>query len=219
MRHHWQSKAHMWPGEVVKSLEEADPSSHLLTVLAEAQRLPRERSECLAHGEVEALNQAGTDGKTKFFQPFRTTDDALAQGLEPAMFLLFDHLRIDQIGMRLHDGIPGTASLASSGEGLDLMVDGHEGGQIGTEAVAEEAGYPPDHGSCPLDQTQGTLEGPWPNEDSQHQTKLRIEADPKPLSAVLTGCWGLSFRTRTIGLLSLDEVPQGAFRVRPDIAK
>ena len=31
--------------------------------------------------------------------------------------------------------------------------------------------------------------------------------DPKPLPAVLAGGWGLSIRTRTIGLLSLDEVP------------
>lgn len=197
----------MWPGEVVKSLKEADPSSHLLAVLTEAQRLARERSERLAQGEVEAFNEARTDGKAQFFQPVRTTDNALAQGLEPAMLFLFDDLRIDQIGMRLDDGIPWTASLARSGEGLDLMVDRHEGGQVSTEAVAEKAGDPPHHSSCHLDQAQGTVEGPGSNEDGQQQTKLRIEADPKPLSAVLAGGGGLSIWTRAVGLLSLDEVP------------
>lgn len=205
--HHWQSQAHVWPGAVVEGLEEADPLSQLLTVFAEAQRLARKRSKRLPQGEVEALNQAGADGKAKFFQTVCATDDPLAQGLESAMLFLFDHLRIDQIGMGLHDGVSWTASLPGSGKGLDLMVDGDEGRQVGTEAVAKEAGDPLDHGSCPLDQAQGTVEGPRPNEDSQHQTELRSEADPQPLPAVLAGGWGLSIRTRTIGLLSLDEVP------------
>ena len=203
----WQSQAHVWPGEVVEGLEEADPLSQLFTVFAEAQRLARKRSKRLAQGEVEALNQAGADGKAKFFQAVCATDDAFAQGLEPALLFLFDDLRVDQIGMRLHDGISWTASLARSGEGLDLMVDRHEGGQVGTEAVAEKAGDPPHHSSCHLDQAQGTVEGPGSNEDGQQQTKLRIEADPKPLSAVLAGGGGLSIWTRAIGLLSLDEVP------------
>ena len=76
----WQGEpeAHVWPGEVVKGLEEADSASHVLTVFAEAQGFARKRSQRLTHGEIEALNQAGADGKTELFEPFSATENALA---------------------------------------------------------------------------------------------------------------------------------------------
>ena len=197
----------MWPAEVVKGLEEGDSSSHLVPVFAEAQGFARKRSQCLTHSEIKTLNQAGTDGKTQFFEPLSTTENALTQGLESAMLLLFDNLCVDQFRLRLHNRVPGTTSLARFGEGCDLMIDSHQGGQIGAESVAEKAGYPHYHRSRHLDHEQRTLEGPWSNEGGQHQTKLRGIADPYPLSAILTGGQSLSIWTAFIGLLSLDEVP------------
>jgi hypothetical protein len=72
----------MGSGEDVKGLEEADSPFHLPSVFAEAQAYTRKRSRCLAHGEVEPLNQAGTDGQAKFLEPFWTTKDAFSQGLQ-----------------------------------------------------------------------------------------------------------------------------------------
>lgn len=102
----------MWSGEVVKGLEKGDSPSHLVPVFAKAQTFTRKGSQCLTYGEIEALNQAGTDGETKFFESLSTTEDALTQGLEPALFLLFDNLCVDQFRMRLHNRVSGTTSLA-----------------------------------------------------------------------------------------------------------
>lgn len=205
----WQgeSEAHVWSSEVVKGLKEAHSSSHVVPVLAEAQGFARKRSERLTHSEIEALNQAGTDGKTKCFEPLSTTENALTQELESAMLLLFDNLSVDQFRMRLHDRVFGATSLARPSEGFDLMIDSHQGRQVGAESVTEKARYPHYHHSRHLDQEQRTLEGPWSNKGGQHQTKLRGMADPDPLSAILAGSWSLSIWTPLIGSLSLDEVP------------
>ena len=80
------------------------------------------------------------------------------------MLLLFDNLCVNQFRMRLHNLIPGTTSLARSCKGFDLMIDSHQGGQVGAESVAEKAGYPDYHCGRHLDQEQSTPEGPWSNE-------------------------------------------------------
>ena len=87
----------MWPAEVVKGLEEGDSSSLMVPVFAEAQGFARKRSQCLTHSEIKTFNQAGTDGKTQFFEPLSTTENALTQGLESAMLLLFDNLCVDPV--------------------------------------------------------------------------------------------------------------------------
>ena len=131
-----QSEAHMRSGEVVKGMEEADSPSHLVPVFAEAQGFARERSQCLAHGEVKPLNQVGTDGKTKFFESLSTTKDALRQGLESAALLLFDNLCVDQVRMGLYDRVSGATSLSCLCERIGLMVDSHQCGEVGAESVA-----------------------------------------------------------------------------------
>jgi hypothetical protein len=93
----WQGepKAHVWPANVIKGLIETNSSSHLHPIFAETQGFARKRSHRLTNSEIESLNQAGTNGKTKLFEPLSTTEYALTQGNEPAMLLFFDNLSVD----------------------------------------------------------------------------------------------------------------------------
>ena len=63
----------MWSGKVVKGVEEGNSPSHLAPVFAEAQAFAGKRSQCLTHREIDSLNQAGTDAKTKLLKSLSAT--------------------------------------------------------------------------------------------------------------------------------------------------
>jgi hypothetical protein len=55
----------MGPPEVVKRLEEGDPFSHLFPVFAKLQTFLSQGSQGLAHGQVQTLDQTGTDSSAQ----------------------------------------------------------------------------------------------------------------------------------------------------------
>jgi dienelactone hydrolase len=114
-----QSKTLMGPCEVVKCLEEGDPSSHLFPVFAEPQTFSSQGSQGLAHGQVQTLGQTGTDLQSKLPEPVCSTYDPFLQGFEPTSFFFLDDLSINQVGMRLYDGIFGASPLARPCKCLD----------------------------------------------------------------------------------------------------
>jgi len=59
----WQETAQTLMGtrKVVKGLKEDHTAAQLLAVFAEPQRFPRERSEGMTQGQIDAFNQTGAD--------------------------------------------------------------------------------------------------------------------------------------------------------------
>jgi hypothetical protein len=86
----------MWTREVVKRLKEDHAATELLAVFTEAPALSCQGSQRMPQGQVETLNQAGTDLLPQGGQPRRATTEALVKRVQAASLLLFDQLRIDQ---------------------------------------------------------------------------------------------------------------------------
>jgi hypothetical protein len=113
----------MWTREVVKRLKEDHAATELLAVFTEAPALSCQRSQRMPQGQVEPLNQTGTDLLSQGSQPRCPTTDALTQRVQAAAFLLFDQLRIDQLRMGLQHRLAGTSAFARARKLLDLVVD------------------------------------------------------------------------------------------------
>src|ERR671916_780616 len=198
----------MWTREVVKRLKEGHAATELLAVFTEAPALSCQWSQRMPQGQVEPLNQTGTDLLSQGGQPRRPTTDALTQRVQAATFLLFDQLRIDQLRMGLQHRLAGTSAFARARKLLDLVVDRDQRGPVAAETITEETGHTTDDSGRHLNQVQGALERAGADIGGEQQAKLGREADPHPLASIRALVGAFTVRGRGGSLLARDEVPQ-----------
>src|ERR687896_2252086 len=148
--------------EVVKGLKEDHAATELLAVFSEAPALFCQWSQRMPQGQVEPLNQTGTDLLPQGSQPRCPTTDALTQRVQAATFLLFDQLRIDQLRMGLQHRLAGPSTFACTRKLFDLMVDLNQRRPVATETITEETGHATHDGRRHLYQEQGawSVRGP-----------------------------------------------------------
>src|SRR4029450_13897389 len=129
------------------------------------------------------------------------------QLLQTPLALLFDHLSIDQIGVRYLHGLLRASWLTRARKGLQGMVDLDQSRQITAEAIAEKAGDTPDDDSRHLDELQGSVKRPWADKRRKDESKLGGETDPYPLPPVLTPVGAFPVRAGLLRVFASDEAP------------
>jgi len=202
-----QAQTHMGAGEVIEGLKEDHPTAQLLALLTETPTLSPQRGQVLTQGEVEPFDQTGTDRQPHLGQALGAAHDAVLQGFKPAFDFVLDDLSIHQVGVGFQDGLPGPPRLARTSKFLNLVVAGHQNGQITTQAVTEKAGYAHHYGRSHLHQAQRTGQGAGTDNSSQHHSKLRSVADPDPLAPLFTAIWAFATGISLGGVLAGDEAP------------
>src|SRR6516164_6038234 len=161
----------------------------------------------MTQGQIETLNQTGTDRYPQLLQPLGPAAHAVAQLLQTPLALLFDHLAIDQIRMRLLDWLPRAPRLARARKGFQRMVDLDQSRQVTAEPITEKARDPQDHGGRQLDELQGTGKRPWTDKGRKDKTECWGKTDPHPLPPVRTQLTALTVRAGLLGMFAPDEVP------------
>src|SRR5918996_589270 len=194
--------------EVVKGLKEDHAATELLAIFTEAPALSCQRSQRMPQGQVETLNQTGTDLVSQGGQPRCPPTDALVKRVQAASLLLFDQLRIDPFRMGFQHGFAGTSAFARARKLLDLVVDRDQRGPVAAETITEETGHTTDDSGRHLNQVQGALERAGADIGGEQQAKLGREADPHPLASIRALVGAFTVRGRGGSMLARDEVPQ-----------
>src|SRR5215467_2424618 len=161
----------------------------------------------MTQSQVETLNQTGTDREPQLLQPLGPAAHAVDQRLQTPLALLFDHLAIDQIRMRLLDWFPRAPRLAHARKGLQRMVGLDQRRQVTAEPITEKTRDTQDHGGCHLDQLQGTGKRPWADKGHKDKTEFWGKTDPHPLPAVLAQLGAFTVWLGLLGMLAPDEAP------------
>ena len=171
----------------------------------------------MPQGQVETLNQAGTDLLSQGGQSRCPPTDALVKRVQAASLLLFDQLRIDQFRMGFQHGFAGASAFARARKLLDSVVDRDQRGPVTAEAITEETGHTTDDSGRHLNQAQGALERAGADIGGKQQAKLGREADPHPLASIRALVGAFTVRSRSGGMLARDEVPQLVQLNLPDV--
>lgn len=94
--------------------------------------------------QIESLNQTRADRQPELRKACGATPHTLGQRVETTVDLLLDNLRIHQVGMGFDHRFAGASALASMRKLRDLMVDCHQGRQVGLNIEKLSCGAPPD---------------------------------------------------------------------------
>ena len=202
-----QTQAHVRPGKVVEGLKEHDTPPHLGAICTEAPAFAHQRRQGMTQREVQALDQTRTDRQPQFLQPPGATADMGHQLLQTPLALLFDHLPLDQLRVRVLYGLLGASRLAGALKGLQGMVDLNESRQITTKTITEKARHPQDAGRRQLYELQGTGKRPGANKRRQDEATLWGKTDPDPLPPVLAPLGACPIWVGLLRMLTKDETP------------
>ena len=171
----------------------------------------------MPQGQVETLNQAGTNLLSPGGQSRCPPPEALVKRVQAASLLLFDQLRIDQFRMGFQPGFARASAFARARKLLDSVVDRDQRGPVTAEAITEETGPTTDDSGRHLNQAQGALERAGADIGGKQQAKLGREADPHPLASIRALVGAFTVRGRCGGMLARDEVPQLVQLNLPDV--
>src|ERR687896_631660 len=194
--------------EVVKRLKEDHAATELLAVFTDAPALSCQGSQRMPQGQVEPLNQAGTDLLSQGGQSRCPPTDVLVKRVQAASLLLFDPLRIDQLRMGFQHGLAGASAFARARKLLELVVDRDQRGPVTAQAITEESGHTTDDSGRHLNQAQGASQRAGADIGGEQQAKLWREADPHPWASIRALIGAFTVRGCCGGLLARDEVPQ-----------
>src|SRR5262245_370289 len=161
----------------------------------------------MTQGQVETLNQTGTDRQPQLLQPLGPAAHAVDQRLQTSLALLFDHLAIDQIRMGLLACFLRASRLARARKGFQRMVSFDQSRQVTAEPITEKARDTPSHGRRHLDQLPGTVKRPWADKGRKDKTEFWGKTEPHPLPSVLAQLGAFAVRVGLLGMLAPDEAP------------
>ena len=128
--------------EVVKGVQEDDPSTPLLPVFAEAPTVADERREGLTPRQVEALHQPGADRHAALREARGAAPDAWRQRVQTTVGLRLDERRVPQGRVGFDHRCAGAAARARACQLPDLLGARHERCHVTTEAIAEQTRDP-----------------------------------------------------------------------------